>query len=508
MINKTWERMIKCGLIFRVESASLGSTRRNIPKDRCILHGSVRRYLAHKRGLSLEKADNRELNSVSLSPVLIDGGPMLNSGDYLATRELFDSLVNQDSSSEDRLQIRSAYALMRGNLYAQSAMRAGIAYASGKPSESILHAHVRRLSRLRTASENQLRSASTSGSNPALYAHDRVWLLNEIGVVRYIQGNFHDCVLLFRQALKSVSENPYLKDDTIKSRIYINLSLALVERGRFEDARACLGSAEDHLRLLAGDGTSTPPNSIKTHPEYVLIERLIYGCRAQIHYLVAEMDLAKAEIEKALKDIATIHTSAARSWLHHVEASLLMATGNYQKAVETRALALANARAAHRHDLILSMEVGEIDLELRARRYDREYVIRAISQLQVLESNASKLGSHKIRVSSMLIRARALLTIEQVEPARKCIIGAICIAQHNGMRLKRMSGLILMVALIAMRGERASALELLGSVRLSASRAKYARALLEIELLEDAINTGSGIPQWAGFVAEYARTNH
>lgn len=475
-----------------------------MPKDRCVLHGSVRRYLAHKRGLSLEKADNRELNSVSLSPVLIDGGPMLSSGDYLATRELFDSLVNPDSSSKDRLRIRSAYALMRGNLYAQSAMRAGIAYSTGKPNESILHAHVRRLSRLRTASENQLRSASEKNSNPALYAHDRIWLLNEIGVVRYIQGNFHDCVLLFRQALKSVSENQYLKDDTIKSRININLSLALIERGRFEDAQNCLQSAEDHLHLLASDGISADDSPITTHPEYVLIQRLIHGCRAQIHYLVAEMDLAKTEVKKAVKDIAEIQTSAARGWLHHIESSLLMATGNYQEAVETRALALANARAAHRHNLILSMEISEVELELRARRYDRETVIRAISQLLVLESNAAKLGSHKIRVSSMLIRARALLTIEQVEPARRCIIGAICLAQHNGMRLKRMSGLILMVALIAMRGERAAAIELLGSVRLSASRVKYAQAMLEIELLEHAINTGSGIPQWAGYVAEYA----
>lgn len=507
LIDKTWTHMIECGIILKIESYSKDSTKSGTLKNRCVLHGSVRRYLAHKRGLSLEKADNRELNSVSLSPVLIDGGPMLNSQDYLETRALFDRLIKSEPETMDRLQIRSAYALMRGNLYAQSAMRAGVSNMPSSSRDSVLHAHVRRLSRLRTASENQLRIAFRVGSSPALYAHDRVWLLNEIGVVRYIQGNFHDCVLLFRQALKYPSLNQHLKDDTIKSRIYINLCLALIERARFEEALSCLQSAQDHLVSLCGADEEISRSSLKQHPEYILIQKLIYGCRAQVHYVIAEIDLARSWIKRATLEIEQIHTSAARGWLYHIDASIHMATGNYPKATEMRALALANARAAHRHDLILSMEISEIELELRARNFDREPTIRSISLLSDVESKAVRLGSHKIRVSAMLIRGRALLTIEQTESARKCIIGAICLAQHNGMRLKRISGLILMVALIAMRGERVAALGLLGSVRLAASRAKYARALLEIELLEHAINAGASIPQWAGYVAEYARTD-
>jgi hypothetical protein len=278
----------------------------------------------------------------------------------------------------------------------------------------------------------------------------------------------------------------------------INLALCLIERARFHDAESLVEKALHGLTKRA---------DASENPEYRLLWALLQGCLAQIQLLTAQLDSARGTVEDALPIIKKLGALSAQAWLHSVEASAALAREAHKEADEAISLALAAARGAHRPDLILDLELSAIDIQLGANGYNREVVLHSLARLESLERGAIRLGSHRSRCAAMLIRARALLTIEQVEPAREAIIEAISIAQLNGMRLKRISGLILLVALMAQRGEREPAKKLLRSVKLAANRARYVRAVADIERLQQAMDIEGGVPHWAGFVSDFGSTD-
>ncbi|TXH68175.1 MAG: SIR2 family protein [Lysobacteraceae bacterium] len=543
--------------------------------ERYVLHGAVRQYLSHRRGLSLEEASARDWQSVTLPLTLTDSAPMPSEEDYAATIELFNEFVRGNASStsahgltsfwnypvEDRIVLRSAYAVLKNGLNLQIAMRAGLVYPdqSPKPSRSVLSRYLGQLARLRSAaladdlstgnhSDNKRKDNHTS-STAVIYWQDKVWLLNEMGVVRFLQGNVHDAVMIFRRIIASIesesSDKRWLSDQKggshdpmLLPRLSINLALALIERARFIDAENTLNRVFSLLRDLetedrlaedeanrdqkaAGNSTAQseslknkqPPKQDSKqflyceNPEFRLIKALALACKAQIDLLTARVESAQSCITRALDLLADAHPLAARAWLHHVRSDIALASHDFVNARKQRTLALAAARGAQRPDLILSFEVAEIEYDLRNAGFSRESVLSALSRLKELESTATALGSYKVRAGILLIRARALLTIEQAESARQAVIDAISLAQSNGLRLRRMHGLVLLVAVMAMRGEREPAKKLLASVKLAATRSRYVRAVVEIEALEQSIDIDGGIPSWAGFVSDFTRAS-
>ncbi len=470
-------------------------------ESRYILHSAMRQLLGYRRGFSLDAPPARDNNSVGLSLILMDGGPMLSVDDFKSSCELFDNLIKGRPGDENRIAMRSAYALIRSTIHTQGAMRAGLISEPADYSRSALHAHLRRLSRFRSLSRKNHELAK---GRPILYAEDELWLLNELGIIRFLQGNMHDAVFSFRESMAASERIMIGKrsmaeiDPSLKPRISINLALCLIERARFHDAESLVDNALENFK--------TEPKHEDT-PEYLLLWALLHGCRAQIHLLTAQLDSARSTVEQALPVIERLGALGAQAWLHSVQASAELASDDHDRADAAISLALAAARGAHRPDLILSLELSSIDIQLIRSRYNRETVFGSLNRLENLERSALRLGSHKSRCSAMLIRARALLTIEQVEPAREAIIEAISIAQLNGMRLKRISGLILLVALMAQRGEREPAKKLLRSVKLAANRARYVRAVADIERLQQAMEIEGGVPQWAGFVSDFGSTD-
>lgn len=108
----------------------------------------------------------------------------------------------------------------------------------------------------------------------------------------------------------------------------------------------------------------------------------------------------------------------------------------------------------------------------------------------------------KARVSILLMRARILLQLEQVDSARTLVLDAISLSMLNGMRLKRISGLVLMAAVMAMRGEHKAARSFLVTVKLKATQMRYIRAVLDIDRLDRAMEIEGGVAKWAGYLSE------
>lgn len=489
---------------------------------RYVLHANVTWFLAHKRGISFGWMDHREWNSATLCSAMMDGGPMLNKVDYLDSCAVYEAFLD----SGDLRALHCAFAIIRGHLYAPNAMRAGLMYADKTEDRSAIDLHVSRLSKLRSASIALDNKERTRTPQFELF---QIWVANEIGVMKLVQGDFHDSVMLFREALNFIrsdrisntdSDARVDSDPAIVLRIRINLSLALIERAHFEQAGKLINSVIEKLNpaskslVYEEDYDKFEPNDEKEfylQPESNLLRALSYGCKAQIELLTANLDAARRSINEAMFDeegkkprMAALDLIGVRGWLYGLSAQVASASGEDRIAAEEWMKALAAARGSLRPDLILSMEIAEIEFQIRRCKGNREIVLSALSTLGHLEKTARALGSHKARVGILLIRARALLYLEQSESAREAIIDSICLSLLNGMRLKRVSGLVLMVGLMALRGERVAAKQLLKSVRLIATRLRYIRAALDLDRLEREIEMDGSISAWAGHLLDSA----
>lgn len=541
MIASALSNLENCGFVYRIKNdygrsaarrAESGNDESRLP--RYILHKQVRMYLAHKRGLSYGWMDHREWNTATVCNAIAEGGPLFNRKDYLDACAQFNAYIDNfhqcgfagdDEGFPARSSLNCAYALVRGHLYAHNAIRAGMAFLPERHALSVLDDHVSRLARLRSSSMLLKRNGSARWLPPFYESFD-MWILNEIAVIRYMQGDFHDCVMLFREALefceRKTSGCALEHDPTLTPRIKINLALSLVERARFEEALQLIESANSELEEARTDSKPVPtqenermldaaakiasgerPQGMEPHPEYLLLRAVAYGCRAQIELLMAKLDRARDSIRESLEKIDKVDVLGVRGWLHSIEVLISSATGDLGSARTSLVKALAAARGSLRPDLIMNLEIAQAEFQMRDAAGDRRIAIATLSNLNEIEKSARRIGSRKAQVSIMLIRARILLYLEQVDSARDATLDAICQSLLNGMRLKRITGLILMSAIMAMRGETHAAKNLLYAVRLTAMKMRYIRAVLDIDRLERAIDIDGGVAQWAGFIPEY-----
>jgi hypothetical protein len=521
--------------IIEVSPLVYSSSDRNDNAIRYVLHEHVARYLAHKRGISIGWMDHREWNSATLCNAMMDGGPLFSEEDYRNSCEIYETFTR----SGLRRPLQCAYAIIRGHLYAPNALRAGLMYSHGGDERPVIDNHVGRLSRLRSAATK----LKLNNGAPSYFEHFEVWITNEIGVMKFIQGDFHDAVMLFRECLdflereKSsagfmLSDNAY-QDPALVIRIRINLAMSLIERAHFEQATKLIASTITKLNEIgsaAGREDSSESDNHETderisdihdapqwlrkihkrevefyeQPECKLLRALSLGCQAQIELLTADLDKARESIDEAIREHAKkIDLMGVIGWLYGLSAQIASASGNDVTAGMHWKKALAAARGSRRPDFILSLEIAETEFQIRHCNGNRAIVLSALSTLTQLEKTAHALGSHKAKVGILLIRARALLFLEQTESARESIIDAICLSLLNGMRLKRVSALILMVALMAMRGEREAAQKLLKTVKLSATRYRYVRASIDIDRLEREIEMDGSVAAWAGYLSEF-----
>lgn len=490
IVDDALKALAKFGLIYRV-SNEYGEPDRHERRTRYILHSKARSYLAHKRGLSYGWMEHREWNTVTLCNAIAEGGPLFNRDDYHSVCKQIDEFIENyhRTGGDSKHDLRCAYALIRGHFYSHNAIRAGMVFLPQQHPLSVLEDHVGRISRLRSAC-----SLLAVNSRPHFYESFEVWVLNEIAALRYMQGDFHDCVMLFREVLNFFEKNPSVDEDpALVPRLRINLALSLVERARFDEALEILDAV--HAAL---DGFVAEP-----HPESLLLCAMAFGCQAQIELLTAKLDRARDSIRKSLVNIDAVDVLGVRGWLRGIAFQIASASGDIKTARSELGSALAAAHGSLRPDLIMNLEIAKAEFEMRDSNGNRETAIAALANLNEIEKSARVLGSQKACVSILLIRARVLLYMGQVDTARDATLDAICKSLLNGMRLKRITGLILMSAIMAMRGEIVPAKDLLNSTRLTAMKMRYIRAVLDIDRLRHAIDIEGGVSQWAGYLSEF-----
>lgn len=500
LLDETLTKMCKLLLAFEMRDGDGVNHRK-----RYILHNEAGHYLAHQRGLSFKWVNGREWSTLTLSNVLMDREPLLSQRDYEDSCELFSRLVEQD----DRECVRSAYGLLRGNLFLSNVMRAGLDYWGQEQQCPVLEQHLQRLLRLRAC------FAWPEGESPPLYPCDHVWILNEIAVVCHLRGQFHDAILLWRELEKLDGDEAGVA--TI-CRIKLNLSACLIERGQFSEAAVLLHDVEirvlDEMRnsspslgfagsgsgsgkkIALPDGTSKAADSV--HPELLLLYALSQGYLAQLKMLGAKMEQARQQIDHVLEWSGSLDVAGLRGWLHYQAALIHAGCGDDSRSTTQLELAMSLARSAQRPDLILGLEINETEVEFRrGPPGDFEALHRMLRGLDNCRLRADQLGSDRLRVAAAIVRTRIMLAMSQTEGARHSVLDAICLSMRNGMRLRRISSLTLLCALMALRDEKEGALKVLTEVRESAESMRYIRGVLDLDRLEHALKLGEGVQAWA-----------
>ena len=259
------------------------------------------------------------------------------------------------------------------------------------------------------------------------------------------------------------------------------------------------------LEELPPNDDNDPP---RHHPEHRLLSVLAHGAKAQAYLYMAKVVLAEKSINDASKELTDVDLLGVQGWIHNLKAQIALAIGNIGGAQTSYKAAMAAANSSQRPDLMLSIEISEIEFKMRCAMGNREKILFMLSELSHREARARALGSQKTVVGILLIRARALLYLEQTEGARSAIIEATCLSILNGMRLRRISSLILMAALMGLRGQKDSAIALLASLRTLATQIRYIRAVIDIDKLEHAIVTRGDIRPWAGHLSDSELNEH
>lgn len=524
LLDTTLESMANLNLILKIMEHNKDEEP-NAADTKYILHKEVRAYLGHQRNHSFTWVSGREWSGLTLCNVLMDDEPLLSEEDYKACGEVFSVLIEEN----ERACIRSAFGLLRGNLFLSNVMRAGMTYRNVHPKQSVLDLHLQRLLRLRACFDYK----ENGDPKPPLYRFDRLWVLNEIAVTLHLKGMYHDAIMLFRELSEFLEreEEPEAAVDadnrnfpdssrTIEQcRIKLNMGCALIERGNFAEAQRVFDAVEHLLTDLFVDSYPYPANSSASrsaesgdcleiggalycakemHPELLLLLALCRGYVALVKRLAGKLDKAKEIIGRVLSWSNHLDIAGLRSWLHAQAAMIYAGCDESELAMDHFRRAKLESRHAQRPDLLLSLEITGVEMQVHEGRLsDASATQHMLRDLSRCNDDATRLGSDKYLTSAALVRARAMLALSQVEGARKSLLQAICLSMRNGMRLRRLSGLVQYCALMALRGEISDARLLLAEVRDSAESIRYLSAVVDIERLDRQMEIDGGVQAWA-----------
>jgi hypothetical protein len=548
-ITRSVDWLIEHHLIMPVESrASNAASRRRLG-----LHSQVRRYLASKKGLPFALVQGRERTALTLLPILDEEAVPLDADDLEFLGRLFDTLIdaNSDASADDvsggavgdaieracclqSERIRSAFGLMRGSLRIGIVLRATPTTEQGV-GLSPLDEYFRRLLAVRRAVLRN--AASQKGRNDdavvwPLYEREWIWLLNELGVVRMVQGSVHDAMPLFELALrfeerrlKRHASNDYERriygegnDFSLsKLRILLNLSIAAIERGDFERIERLIRRAKSDLGRKLGlvpveMPATTPPDrslfparpALEEHREARILLQVCTLVEARVDYLCGAMGSVQNQLNAQKENVVALGLHGLTAWFFQILSDVQGAKGDLAQAAQSLRVARVEAEASGRPDLILAVMLSEAEYSRDPRSSDHPVRLRhQLTRLRKVELEAKRLGMRRVEVTTCLVRAKLYLSFGELRSAREDAMNALALATTQGLKIKRISGLIVMAALLGASDDekqhnpRKEAGELVETARQEAERIGYKLAAMSAKELEIVLRGQGTIEGWA-----------
>ncbi len=543
------------------------------------LHGGTRRYLLSKKSLPFTHFGRREHAAITVLPVLAEDVVALEQDDFEFTRELFQGLVGAanaaiserekrraagksgNDAGDDACRVlpaecvRAAFGLLRGSMRLGIVLRAA---ETASPEHSPLDDYFRQLLSIRRAalriadcddpnwgkpgSEPAASEPATSEpatSEPAkpifawpLYEREWVWLFNEMGVVRLLQGDMRDACTLLEQAIDF--EEKRLRRDAgfeqllyqrsgekrfsvTRLRIFMNLSTAALERGAFDRVSRIVQRDIANLRLNLRDfapgdeparagkqkgATAAATAFVLPHRELEILTLVAGLIDARVQYLQGAIGGAEVLLRAQRRRVLKVGVHGLTAAFFKVYADVQQRKGDVARTMKYLAIARTEAQASCRTDVVLGVMLAEAEQARDTQAAESALQLRHhLGRLRKIEGEAQRIGLTQVEATVCLVRARLYLGFGEYRSAREDIMKALTMTTSKGMRVKRIAALVILAALMATEDTtdtaRHEALQLLSTARAEAERMGYKLAAINAMELEIVLNRRGSVEDWA-----------
>lgn len=294
-----------------------------------------------------------------------------------------------------------------------------------------------------------------------LYKDEFGWLYNERGVIALVQGNVYDAVPLFQRALSVMDHEiePEQQDPSLHAavrRVKLNLAMTQIERGNLELAHDML-----HSLVLPGGERDHRGSTVSW---------IANGYLGLIKHLGGDLTAAASAYTIVLGRADERQMLRLQSIFRCFQADLMRSLRDFESARETAELALAAARNSKQLDMVWAAQLTKMKIRLHDEQGMRPTDMRLIVECceYARSMHIPRLEAHALRVQAELL----LLRGDRIASGQMASESA-AIASHAGLRLMKVSGLVVYGRILKMRDQDEIARAILDEARREAERIGY-----------------------------------
>ncbi|GAB4520311.1 MAG: hypothetical protein Tsb0019_21200 [Roseibium sp.] len=293
-----------------------------------------------------------------------------------------------------------------------------------------------------------------------LYRDEIAWLFNERALTSLIQGRIYDAIPLFRKARFIMSHRltPTSDDkayNAVERRINLNLAVAQIERGNLALARSILA---DVARSSESLPKSTPSRLIG----------YITGYTALCEHLGGSFEAAREGYRKSLKKFEKRRELRAIGIFKRHFGDLHLANGNLEDAERDIKLAMNAASQAQQRDIWNMAQASYARLLI-----EQDKLQEAGSHIRQIRAYSENMGLYGLRAQALQMEALLLIKRGELGPAAGCAAHAIALSSRYGMRLRKLSSLIIYGEIQLSRGQKDVGIHVLRNARTEAEKLGY-----------------------------------
>lgn len=352
--------------------------------------------------------------------------------------------------------------------------------------------------------------ASVMGHDP-FYADDLLWIQNELGVVRLTQGDLYEARLAFDQAIRINEQYVEFRDRQQNwCRVQLNCVFLDIEGGkirtaeeRLRDIESAINERVKRVNPSAGGVTDhyiSPLEEIveayafrddvldsagadsRFPTDLILSTALVLGYRGICLHLRGFLTPATTAFEQCLAILHRLGEQRAYSFFQRHAAGVYNAMGKFDEADTALKLCAAAAGPTRHPDIDHQGRICAI-LYTLARNRDGDIGHKRIPQLMATRNYGRASDMYRLQLEAAQTLALAHFHNGDHDSALRHVSEALAIAARNGLSLRKISLRILLGRIVAARGDRAQALELVESAMQLATRIGYERAVEAAENL-------------------------
>lgn len=294
----------------------------------------------------------------------------------------------------------------------------------------------------------------------AFFTDEIAWLLNERGLVSYVQGRTFDAVQHFQRAFEVVrhTRGARMHDASyhaMERRIGVNWVAAQIDRGNIvKAAKLC-----EQILAATGYRDGTTPSLTRTYAG---------GYAALCNHISGSLEPAEEGYRRVVETCNRIGNMRGVAIFQRHRADLAAGRDDFDTAAELIRIAIAAAGRSEQQDVLHEALLSHASLLSRKDR-TRE----ALERIDQVENYARGAGILKTHADALRMRAEIMFRQGETDASANLVCRSIALCNRHGMRLRKLHGLMVYAEILHGAGKVEHARQILVEARGAAERHGY-----------------------------------